>query len=572
MAAKRTGPVLGSSAPSLRHDPRLETYVSRAAPLLRPATLNDAPRLHHIAECLALGRLQRHKVPLDRTGFLVSAFSADDYEAWAQRADHFLVLQVEGSVVGFVLAYSSERVDRAKEELNAHILDALCPRFVLIKQICVHPEHAGRGYAQRLYRELFARVAHFDAASRTPGKPRPMYAAIVERPPNPRSVRFHEGMGFSRAKDYTPADGTPRHIYCNPAPLATLERLCAQPAAAPALSPLYDALAMADPDAVGVGIALYHLDPPDEKGSFRTEVRVMLKWRHPPLLETSPRVEGASRTPLDVDGPIRAPRYATNALDVDTTQKYAYIDRHDPPDVATMQVVLKGTFQCRMDLRAFPADVQSLPFRHRMWDSDPDDRRRYFRQLCHADGTPWPVGVKGDIESIECVFQAPRCQVGLDPVATTSFLEVSVASVRRTGFYLRTVAVPLATISALVITSAAIPAEDYGARAGQNTGLLLTAVAFLLIGNEGLPRAAYMTQLDKITAGCFMVIWSMLIAHFVGNLLEIDRELDLIITFCLGGGMLSYVAYKLVGLEVTYRSAVATRPPLGSAAVGAQPA
>ena len=135
--------------------------------------------------------------------------------------------------------------------------------------------------------------------------------------------------------------------------------------------------------------------------------------------------------------------------------------------------MLRGTFKCKLSLHNFPADVQHLPFRFRMWDSDPDDRCRYFRQLHYVDGTPWPICVKGKITSIDSTFLANKVTVGIDPVAETSFLEVVVPCVRKTGYYLRTVAIPLFFISSLAITTVQIPQDDFAARSGQ-------------VGREGL--------------------------------------------------------------------------------------
>jgi len=48
---------------------------------------------------------------------------------------------------------------------------------------------------------------------------RPLYAVIVEKPENPRSIAFHSAIGFSQSGTYLPADGIPRLIFCHPDPL-----------------------------------------------------------------------------------------------------------------------------------------------------------------------------------------------------------------------------------------------------------------------------------------------------------------------------------------------------------------
>lgn len=350
-----------------RHDPLLEGQADRGMPLLRRATLSDASRLHEIADTVSLDRLRKEKADTDRTGFLVSGYTKEEYADWTQKADHFLVLQVEGEVRAFVLAYRSELIDRKKEELNTHILDKLSKSFILLKQVCCHPRYSNNGYGERLYRELFARVIHEDSALQRPT--RPVFAAIVESPANPRSLSFHRKLGFTQADTFMPSDGTPRLIFANTAVDATLRRMCSVGTASPKMECTYDAVAQMDHDCVGVGVVLYRIAPPDEKGAFMTEVRIMLKWRHPPVMKLHPRDPDAARTTVDLDGPLRIPRYASNTIDVDTVQRYAYIDRGDPPDVVTMQLVLRGTYSCTLELRNFPADIQCLPYRFRMWDS-----------------------------------------------------------------------------------------------------------------------------------------------------------------------------------------------------------
>jgi hypothetical protein len=208
-------------------------------------------------------------------------------------------------------------------------------------------------------------------------------------------------------------------------------------------APFYTYESCRDVDAVGVGVGFYALEGPGATGLFTAEVRIMLKWHLPGIEEKYKRASNEPRTPIEISDKkgIRMPNFALNTADVETTAEYGYIDQQDPHDVVTLQRVLKGSFSADVALHAFPADVQKLPLRFRMWDSNPDDRCRYFRLLQYCDGTPWFVGSKTKISAIEFKFQQPMVEIGTDELAKTSYLEVAVPCVRCTNYYLRQVCV-----------------------------------------------------------------------------------------------------------------------------------
>lgn len=91
------------------------------------------------------------------------------------------------------MAYRSEHIAPGDAN-NMLIHSAVIGEFVLVKQIFIDPEAAGKGAARALYGRLFA-----DA-----GEQLPFVCAIVLEPFNRRSCEFHRRMGFVEFLRFTP--------------------------------------------------------------------------------------------------------------------------------------------------------------------------------------------------------------------------------------------------------------------------------------------------------------------------------------------------------------------------------
>jgi predicted GNAT superfamily acetyltransferase len=133
-------------------------------------------------------------------GFLVSAYSVDDYRARLRTAEHFYVALKGGDVVAFLLAYSSDRLG-PDEWLNRRIKTTLGD-FLVIKQICVAREAARHGIASLLYHHVLEQW-----------RESPVIAAVVNEPPNVASARFHQKLGFEELTRLTPPDGLARVVW-----------------------------------------------------------------------------------------------------------------------------------------------------------------------------------------------------------------------------------------------------------------------------------------------------------------------------------------------------------------------
>lgn len=166
---------------------------------IRPAGPQDLEEIFRIAEENSKKNIPEEKA--GENGFLVSDYSKEDYADFLQRADYFFVIMVNKDIVGFMLAYSHDKI-RKEEYINNLIRERSDVPFVLIKQVCIDKKNAGSGYAKNLYDYLFrhAREKKFSGA-------------IVHKPRNTRSIEFHERLGFRLDFEATPEDGMPRGIY-----------------------------------------------------------------------------------------------------------------------------------------------------------------------------------------------------------------------------------------------------------------------------------------------------------------------------------------------------------------------
>lgn len=170
-------------------------------------------REEHLDQVVALAesRSLEKADPLQagREGFLVSGYSLNTYRERLQTAEHFYVAVKGSDVVGFLLAYSDERI-APDEWLNRRIKSSL-GSFLVIKQICVSRSAARQGVASRLYYH----VLELWQAS-------PVIAAVVAEPHNEASARFHRKLGFEELVRLTPPDGKRRVVWVRRTPREAL--------------------------------------------------------------------------------------------------------------------------------------------------------------------------------------------------------------------------------------------------------------------------------------------------------------------------------------------------------------
>lgn len=135
-----------------------------------------------------------------RDGFLVSGYTEDTYRERLATAEHFYVAVKGDDVLGFVLAYSDERLS-PDEWLNHRIRTGL-GSFLVIKQVCVAKKAARKGIASQMYQHVLGQWS-----------PSPVIAAVVAEPVNLASTAFHRRLGFEVLTELTPPDGRQRKVW-----------------------------------------------------------------------------------------------------------------------------------------------------------------------------------------------------------------------------------------------------------------------------------------------------------------------------------------------------------------------
>lgn len=158
-------------------------------------------QITRVAESRSLGAEPRtdRNAPVEG-GFLVSAYTEEDYRSRLESAEHFYVALKGDEVLGFLLAYSSDRVEH-DEWLNRRV-KATLGDFLVIKQVCVAQRAGRQGIASLLYYHVLDQW-----------RESPVIAAVVNEPPNEASAGFHHKLGFEELTQLTPPDGMPRMVW-----------------------------------------------------------------------------------------------------------------------------------------------------------------------------------------------------------------------------------------------------------------------------------------------------------------------------------------------------------------------
>jgi predicted GNAT superfamily acetyltransferase len=149
---------------------------------LRPVTAADLP---------GLAALNDAAVPA------VNLLGLEGARAHVPRCDLALVAEADGDIVGFVLAiapgadYASENYRWFAEHL---------PGSLYVDRIVVAPAAHGRGVGRALYMAVDARARELGLGHVT--------CEVNLQPPNPRSLAFHERLGFTRVGEQATKGGS----------------------------------------------------------------------------------------------------------------------------------------------------------------------------------------------------------------------------------------------------------------------------------------------------------------------------------------------------------------------------
>lgn len=137
-----------------------------------------------------------------------------DAERWAwllELADHAEVVEDDGELVAFLVAFAE---GSPYDSPNYRWYGARHERFAYVDRVAVAEAHRGTGIAHQLYES-------FEAWGRRRGAG-VLCAEVNTVPPNPRSLRFHERLGFRPVAELEPWADEPGHL------VVTVEKPVAQ--------------------------------------------------------------------------------------------------------------------------------------------------------------------------------------------------------------------------------------------------------------------------------------------------------------------------------------------------------
>jgi len=135
----------------------------------------------------------------DESVHLLSPLSAERLDALARSAAYHKVVDVDGEIAAFLLAF---REGAPYDSPNYLWFVERYQRFLYIDRIVVAPAHRGGGFGATLYDD----IAGFAARSGAPW----LTCEFDIEPPNPGSQRFHERMGFREVGTQAIAGGRKR--------------------------------------------------------------------------------------------------------------------------------------------------------------------------------------------------------------------------------------------------------------------------------------------------------------------------------------------------------------------------
>ena len=170
---------------------------------------------------------------------------------------------------------------------------------------------------------------------------------------------------------------------------------------------------------------------------------------------------------------------------------------------------IKATFGEEMELGFFPYDLQKLslvfstPIPLRRKDGTEvlkfglSDHPSVIQMKNYRLGKVWHLFKKVTMHIKESDM-ADSTSLTIRPI-----VEISLCVARTPMYYTSNIELPMALITGLSFTVAAISKDDVADRLGVTLTLLLTAVAYKLMMSDSLPNVAYLTLLDKFLLGCF---------------------------------------------------------------------
>jgi predicted GNAT superfamily acetyltransferase len=155
------------------------------------------PELHSVAPAELSSGEPLGKTMLALNNDHAAQLSWLELERLQYLVQHAFLARRIGNLDAFMLALDQ---DAPYDSPNFQWFCARYPRFVYVDRIVVAPSAQGRGYARRLYRDLFERAVRAGHSQ--------VFCEVNQTPPNPESDAFHAALGFVEVGTATVYNGS----------------------------------------------------------------------------------------------------------------------------------------------------------------------------------------------------------------------------------------------------------------------------------------------------------------------------------------------------------------------------
>jgi hypothetical protein len=204
-------------------------------------------------------------------------------------------------------------------------------------------------------------------------------------------------------------------------------------------------------------------------------------------------------------------RWILQQIDFPNALDYVILQEKVVPTGSDIDMCIKvlGTFFEQMELEDFPFDIQETSF--------------VFSFSCATSGI-CPVAFNLDYDEValsvnvdnfafsnlwESQEELMVTHYSLDPMPGTSYpaLKVSALVIRRPGFIITNVVIPIAVLTALSTLQVFLPGTHVraGDRVAYSVTILLTSATYKLFVASSVPAIAYLTHIDKFILACFLL-------------------------------------------------------------------
>ena len=206
---------------------------------------------------------------------------------------------------------------------------------------------------------------------------------------------------------------------------------------------------------------------------------------------------------------------------VDSFQITERIIRVDHTGQVTAAINVTVRLSSPFDLRRFPFDTQLLRFHIESFTFNED------QVVFVADNSM--TGFAENFQIPEWTIADVRTHVESVDVSRSSKpfsrLVLTIEIDRQSGFYVWKVMLPLLIIVALSWSVFWMPEEKFGIRVRTTATGILTIVAYQFVAGQALPRLGYLTLMDKIMVGSFVLLGvTVLESYLVSRFPEEERD------------------------------------------------